>query len=132
MRMPLAPERMALCCALRIARRKATRAPSCSAMPWATSCASVSGFLTSRMLSWICLPLIFSSSPRTRSASAPLRPMTMPGRAAYRKMVMRSLRRSISTELMPARSRFLTSQARILSSSPTSSEYCFSAYQRDL
>ncbi len=83
--MPLAPARMEDCIPLRIARRKVTRAASCSAMPWATSWASISGFFTSRMLSWTCLPVSFSSAPRRRSASAPRRPMTSPdGRCGCR------------------------------------------------
>src|SRR4030095_13840590 len=69
------------CMALRIALRKLTRLDSCSATPCATSCASDSGLFTSRMLSCTCLPVSFSSSLRMRSASAPLRPITMPGRA---------------------------------------------------
>src|SRR6478672_11072826 len=68
--MPLAPERIEVCMALRIARRNCTRPASCSATPWATSCASISGFLTSRMFSCTCLPVSFSSSPRMRSATA--------------------------------------------------------------
>ena len=85
------------CMPLRMARRKETRAESCSAMPWATSWASTSGFLTSRMFSWTCLPVSFSSSPRMRSASAPRRPMTMPGRAVWMSTRTRSRVRSIST-----------------------------------
>src|SRR3954465_8586133 len=81
--MPLAPARSELCMPLRMARRNETRADSCSAMPWATSCASTSGFLTSRMFSCTCLPVSFSSSPRMRSASDQRRPMTMPGRAVW-------------------------------------------------
>ena len=42
-RTPRAPERMAVCTQRRIARRKATRPASCSATPWASSAASVSG-----------------------------------------------------------------------------------------
>ena len=47
---PLAPERIALVRARFMARRKATRFSSCSATDWATSMASSSGRLTSRML----------------------------------------------------------------------------------
>src|SRR5215213_3550402 len=68
--MPWAPERIALCCAFRMARRNCTLDASCSATPCATSCASVSGFLTSRMFSCTCLPVSFSRSLRTRSLSA--------------------------------------------------------------
>ena len=42
-RTPSAPERIAVCTARRIARRNATRPTSCSATPWASSAASVSG-----------------------------------------------------------------------------------------
>src|SRR5450756_1696388 len=35
------------------------------------------------MFSWTCLPVSFSNSPRIRSASAPRRPMPMPGRAVW-------------------------------------------------
>src|SRR6266508_3340725 len=84
------------CIALRIARRKLTRLESCSATPCATSWASLSGFLTSRMLSCTCLPVSFSRSVRIRSASAPLRPMTMPGRAVWMSTRTRSRVRSMS------------------------------------
>src|SRR6476620_773958 len=60
-----------------MARRNATRLLSCSATPCATSCASDSLFLTSRMFSWTCFLVSFSSWPRMRSASAPRRPITM-------------------------------------------------------
>ena len=105
------------CIALRIARRKLTRLESCSATPWATSCASDSGLLTSRMFSCTCLPVSFSSSLRIRSASAPLRPMTMPGRAVWMSMRTRSRVRSMSTLETPARSRPFAIILRILTSS---------------
>ena len=111
--------RCADCIALRIARRKLTRLESCSATPWATSCASISGFLTSRMFSWTCLPVSFSSSPRMRSASAPRRPMTMPGRAVWMSTRTRSRVRSISTLEMPARSMPLDMSLRMATSSLT-------------
>ena len=110
---------MAVCMALRMARRNDTRLDSCSATPCATSWASTSGFLTSRMLSWICLPVSFSRSPRIRSASAPRRPMTMPGRAVWMSTRTRSLVRSISTLEMPARSMPRCSMRRIATSSAT-------------
>ncbi|SKU14327.1 Uncharacterised protein [Mycobacteroides abscessus subsp. abscessus] len=105
--------------ALRIARRNATRFESCSATPWATSCASASGFFTSRMFSWTCLPVSFSRSARMRSASVPRRPMTMPGRAVW--ISTRTLSRvlSISTLAIPARSRPVASRRRIATSSLT-------------
>ena len=124
-------ERMADWMALRIARRNATRLDSCSATPWATSCASDSAFLTSRMFSCTCLRVSFSRLPRIRSASAPRRPITMPGRAVWMSTRTRSRVRSISTLEMPARSMPLESILRILTSSLTYSAYCLSAYQRD-
>ena len=78
---PLAPERMAEVSARFIARRKATRPSSCSAIDWATSFASSSGRLISRMLTRTGLPVIWWSSRRSASTSEPDLPMTMPGRA---------------------------------------------------
>ncbi len=124
-------ERIADWIALRMARRKATRLDSCSATPWATSWASDSGPLTSRTLSWICFLVSFSSSVLMRSASAPRRPMTMPGRAVWMSTRTRSRVRSMSTLAIPARSMPLESIRRIFTSSATYSEYCLSAYQRD-
>ena len=121
--MPLtAGERSADCIDLRIARRKLTRLRSCSATPCATSCASDSGLRTSRMFSCTCLPVSFSSSPRMRSASAPRRPITMPGRAVWMSTRTRSRVRSISTLEMPARSMPLDMSLRISTSSATYSE----------
>ena len=54
-----------------------------------------------------------------RSASAPRRPITMPGRAVWIVTETRSRVRSISTRLMPARSMPLVSSLRIATSSPT-------------
>ncbi len=107
------------CMALRIARRKLTRLDSCSATPWATSWASASGFLTSRMFSCTCLLVNFSSSARIRSASAPRRPITMPGRAVWMSTRTRSRVRSMSTREMPARSMPLVIMRRIATSSLT-------------
>ena len=117
--MPFAPARSEDCMPLRMARRNETRLASCSAMPCATSWASTSGFFTSRMLSCTCLPVSFSSSPRMRSASAPRRPMTMPGRAVWMSTRTRSRVRSISTRLIPARSMPLDMSLRIATSSFT-------------
>ncbi|CNG63152.1 Uncharacterised protein [Mycobacterium tuberculosis] len=117
--MPLAPDFIADWIALRMARRNATRLDSCSATPCATSCASISGFFTSRMFSRTCLPVSFSRSPRRRSASAPRRPMTMPGRAVWMLTSTRSRVRSISTLEMPARSMPFCSMRRIWTSSLT-------------
>ena len=127
--MPLAPPFIALWIALRMARRNETRLDSCSATPWATSWASISGFFTSRMFSWICLAVSFSRSPRIRSASAPRRPMTIPGRAVWMSTRTRSLVRSISTLEMPARSMPRCSMRRMATSSATYSLYSLSAYQ---
>ena len=81
-RTPSAPAFIAVCTARFIARRNETRPASWSAMPCASSIASISGCLISWMLNWIFgLPLILRSPSRRRSASAPRRPMTMPGRA---------------------------------------------------
>src|ERR671919_607055 len=78
---------MAVCTARRMARRNETRPWSCSATPCANSWASVSGrdsvaawFMSSTLTS-TRLAVIRSRSLRTRSTSAPLRPITMPGRA---------------------------------------------------
>ena len=128
--MPLAPPFIALWIALRMARRNDTRLDSCSATPWATSWASISGFFTSRMFSWICLAVSFSRSPRMRSASAPRRPMTIPGLAVWISTRTRSLVRSISTLEMPARSMPRCSIRRMATSSATYSLYSLSAYQR--
>ncbi len=117
--MPFAPDFIAVCIDLRIARRNDTRLESCSATPWATSCASISGFFTSRMFSWTCLPVSTSRSPRMRSASAPRRPITMPGRAVWMSTRTRSRVRSISTLEMPARSMPLVIIRRIATSSLT-------------
>ena len=78
---PLAPERIALVSARFIARRNATRFCSCSAIDWATSFASSSGRLISRMLTLICLRVIRWRSLRSASTSLPDLPITMPGRA---------------------------------------------------
>ena len=55
----------------------------------------------------------------------------MPGRAVWMSTRTRSRVRSISTFEMPARSMPLDSSRRILTSSPTYSLYCLSAYHRD-
>ena len=78
---PLAPERMAEVSARFIARRKATRFCSCSAIDWATSLASSSGRLISLMLTLTGLPVSLWSSRRSASTSVPDLPITMPGRA---------------------------------------------------
>ncbi|SKX85631.1 Uncharacterised protein [Mycobacteroides abscessus subsp. abscessus] len=84
------------------------------------------------MFSWTCLPVSFSRSPRMRSASAPRRPMTMPGRAVWMSTRTRSRVRSISTLAMPARSSPCERSLRMATSSFTYSAYCLSAYHREL
>ena len=64
-----------------IARRKATRFWSCSAIDWATSLASSSGRLISLMLTLTGLPVSLWSSRRSASTSVPDLPITIPGRA---------------------------------------------------
>ncbi len=85
--MPAAPERMALVRARFIARLKLTRFEGCSAIDWATSTASSSGGLTSRMLTCTLLPVLAWISLRRASTSEPLLPITMPGRAVWMSMV---------------------------------------------
>src|SRR5436305_1790911 len=78
---------------------------SWSAMPWAIRAASSSGCLISWMLSWTFgLCVILARSLRRRSASAPRRPMTIPGRAVWRSMRNRSRVRSTSMRLTAAAS----------------------------
>ena len=80
---PFAPERIALVSARFIARRNATRFWSCSAIDWATSVASSSGRLISRMFTFTALPVIWWSSLRRASTSLPDLPITIPGRAVW-------------------------------------------------
>ena len=85
---PLAPERIADVSARFIARRKATRFCSCSAIDCATSFASSSGRLISRMFTFTGLPVILWRSRRRASTSAPDLPITMPGRAVWMSTVI--------------------------------------------
>ena len=80
-RMPCAPNRIADCTARFIARRNATRRSSCSAMPSATSFASISGLRNSTMLRLTSLNVTLAMSVRSFSMSAPFLPMITPGRA---------------------------------------------------
>ncbi len=80
---PLAPDRIALVSARFIARRKATRFCSCSAIDCATRRASSSGRLISRMLTFTCLPVIWCRLRRSASTSEPDLPITIPGRAVW-------------------------------------------------
>jgi hypothetical protein len=100
---------MAVWTARRIARRKLTRPASCSATPWASSVASVSGrsslaaeFMSSTLTSTRFF-VTRSTSLRIRSTSAPLRPITMPGRAVRMNTQIWSPLRSMSIDEMPAR-----------------------------
>ena len=102
-RMPSAPAFWAFCTARFMARRNATRPASWSATPWAMSAASSSGCLISWMFSWtLALQVILASVLRSRSASAPRRPMTMPGRAVCTSIRRRSRVRSTSMRAMAA------------------------------
>src|SRR5690606_24766985 len=74
------------------------------AADWAASGACCWGFVSWGLFRWTCAPVSFRRAPRMRSASAPRRPMTMPGRAVWMSTRTRSRVRSISTLEMPARS----------------------------
>ena len=78
---PAAPERIAEASARFIARRKATRFESCSAIDCATSFASSSGRLISLMLMWTFFCVSACRSRRSASTSTPDLPITIPGRA---------------------------------------------------
>ena len=80
---PFAPDRIAEVSERFIARRKATRFWSCSAIDWATSLASSSGRLISRMLTLTALLVSLCRSRRRASTSLPDLPITMPGRAVW-------------------------------------------------
>ena len=100
--MPFAPRCIVRCTVCLIARRNATRRCSCSAMLRATRYASSSGVRISLMFTRTRWPVVFSSSVRSRSTLAPLRPMTMPGFAVWIVTVIWLTLRSISTCEMPA------------------------------
>ena len=127
-RTPRAPERIAVCTARRIARRNDTRPASCSATPCASSVASVSGrvshaaeFMSSTFTSTRFF-VTRSTSLRIRSTSAPLRPITMPGRAVRMYTQIWSPLRSMSMLEMPARDRRERMCLRIQTSSWSWSE----------
>ena len=103
-RTPRAPAFCTVWIARFIARRNATRRTSWSQMPWAMSAASSSGCLISWMLSEtrFAWPVISSMCFFSRSASAPRRPMTMPGRAVWMSTRVRSPLRSTSILLTAA------------------------------
>ena len=112
---------MAVWTVRRMARRNETRPSSCSAVPCARRAASVSGrsfvdwFMSSTFTSTRA-PVIFSTSLRMRSTSAPLRPITMPGRAVRMNTWTWSPFRSMSMFEMPARDSFRRMYRRIRSS----------------
>ncbi len=84
---PFAPERIAEVRARFIARRNATLFWSCSAIDCATSFASSSGRLISRMLTFTGFRVRACSSRRSASTSAPDFPITIPGRAVWMSTV---------------------------------------------
>ena len=127
---PLAPERIAEVRARFIARRKATRFCSCSAIDWATSLASSSGRFTSRMLTFTGLPVSLCSSLRRASTSLPDLPMTMPGRAVWMSTAT-SPRRSIVMLESPAWESLFSMWSRICRSSWRTSAKFLSSYQFD-
>ncbi len=71
---------MAFCIARFIARRNMMRFSSCCAIESAMSCASVSGFRISSMLTCTGTPICFCSATFSDSMSSPFLPMTTPGR----------------------------------------------------
>ena len=127
---PLAPERIAEVRARFIARRKATRFCSCSAIDWATSLASSSGRFTSRMFTLTGLPVSLWRSLRRASTSLPDLPITMPGRAVWMSTVT-SPRRSIVMSESPAWESLPTMWSRIARSSERTSAKFFSSNQFD-
>ena len=114
---PLAPERIAEVSARFIARRKATRFWSCSAIDWATSFASSSGRLISRMLTLTGLPVSLCSSRRSASTSEPDLPITMPGRAVWMSTVTSPRCLRISMSERPAWASLPSMWSRIITSS---------------
>ena len=83
------------------------------------------------MLSWIRgLPVIFVIIWRNSSAWAPLRPMTMPGRAVWMSTRSLSRVRSISMRLIAAVSSLTMMASRIFQSSVRYSLYSRSLNQR--
>ena len=114
---PLAPERMAEVSARFIARRKATRFWSCSAIDWATSFASSSGRLISLMFTLTGRPVILWSSLRSLSTSLPDLPITMPGRAVEMSTSISPEPFTIVMSERPACDRLVSMWSRIAMSS---------------
>jgi hypothetical protein len=94
---------MVRCTACFMARRKAKRRSSCSAMRCATSLALVLGFATSCTLTAMVPLTLPSSLVRSALIDSPPRPMTTPGLAVWMVMLMLWAARSMSMRLMPAR-----------------------------
>ena len=127
---PLAPERIAEVRARFIARRKATRFCSCSAIDWATSLASSSGRFTSRMFTFTGLPVSLCRSLRSASTSLPDLPITMPGRAVWMSTAISPWRSIVMFE-RPAWASLLSMWSRMLRSSLSTSAKSFSSNQFD-
>ena len=85
-----------------ITRRKPARFLSCSETDSATSVASPSGCLISTTFRLILRSIRSSSASFSRSTSAPLGPMTRPGRAVWMNTLTSSRVRSISTRATAA------------------------------
>src|ERR1043166_896243 len=127
--MPSAPKSMAVWTAFFMARRKEMRRSSWRAMFSATNWASSSGVLISWMSTKISLPVMRLSSSLILSISAPLRPMTTPGRAVKMVMRQRVAARSIWILGTDADSSFFLRMSRIRRSSASSlPNSFFSAY----
>src|SRR5574341_651451 len=129
--MPLAPRRSADTTAFFIARRKAIRFSNCSAIFSATSCASTSGFLISRMLMTTWRLVKASISALSLSTSAPLRPMMIPGLEVCRLIRSWFPERSISIRAIPAWYSLAFTILRTLRSSCSSAAYSLPANQRE-
>ena len=128
---PLAPERIAEVSARFIARRKATRFCSCSAIDWATSFASSSGRLISRMFTLTGLPVILCRSRRRASTSAPDLPITIPGRAVWMSTVISPRCLTIVMSERPACESLFSMCSRIAMSSSSRSAKLRSSNQFD-
>src|ERR1700730_13287132 len=105
----------------------------CRATFSATNCASSSGALISWISILICLPCaIFEISSVIFSISAPLRPITMPGRAVWIVTRIEFQARSITIFATAANCSFFFTYARISRSlCKNAGSSCGDAYQRD-
>ena len=122
--MPRTPFFCAFCTARFMARRNAMRFTNWSATPCATRAASSSAVLISTMLSctfW--LPVMRVRPVRSSSAFAPLRPMTMPGRAVCTSIRNLSRVRSTSMRLTAPSDKAPIRYSRIFQSSVRYSLY---------